>query len=574
MLTHYRRRRSAYPVAPRPRIPRRLIATVIFVLAVAYFFGGNILRLFGFGGPIERLPATVAVEDRGTVTVTLDGEEPKRAENSMKLFAGEGIGTGSSGHATLRFFEGTLARLDQNSSLVVEESTREKDGTRIVLTLERGSLWVHVPDTSASGGTLRSLRTPTLTFTFPPGTEAIVSPSSILVFAAEGEGVEVSLPKHPSVAIGEGQKLTLPGDLPASSVKKDLYDYRTPLDTSTVQLALLTESRSQGEAFSLSMVETGGGSGSDILSVATPSDGQTLVGAMVRVSGTFGTRVETVKVNGYPAVLDREARTFTQDVSLPEGEQEFLVRIQAMDAEGQPLVEMRRMVKRGAGGTPVGAIPSPAITSPARSGETYRTQAAELILRGTSPAEAAVIYVNDYKLKLFTPSKGTWSYLAGTALGNMKPGTNTYDVIAEDAQGRRSAPVRITVIHGEGAEGVVGQGSASSASAPVAVDPRTLPTNDPTAPGTLRVTGDAAQAGFTATGTGFLLEGATSPQTATVWVNDYQLKLYTAGKTFWNYIASPDLKTLKEGVNSFTVIARDGEGKILDKMEVKVEYRK
>ncbi|MEK7218456.1 MAG: hypothetical protein AAB728_03245, partial [Patescibacteria group bacterium] len=101
-----------------------------------------------------------------------------------------------------------------------------------------------------------------------------------------------------------------------------------------------------------------------------------------------------------------------------------------------------------------------------------------------------------------------------------------------------------------------------------------LPQNDPLAPGTLRVTGDAAQAGFSATGTGFLLEGTTVPQTDSVWVNDYRLQLYAAGKTFWNYIASPELKTLREGSNTFTVVARDSEGQILDKMEVKVEYRK
>ncbi|MEK7217851.1 MAG: hypothetical protein AAB728_00120, partial [Patescibacteria group bacterium] len=425
MLTHYRRRRSLYPVAPRPRIPRRLIATVVFVLAVGYFFGGGILRLFGFGGPIERLPATVAVEDRGTVTVTLDGEEPKRAEDSMKLFTGEGIATGSSGHASLRFFEGTMARLDQNSSLVVEESTREKDGTRVVLTLERGLAWVRVPDAAASGGTLRSVRTPLLSFAFPPGTEAIVSPSSLLVFAAKGAGVEVTLPRHDPVTIGEGQKLALPADAPATSLGKDLYAYRTPLDASTVQLPLLTESRAQWASFSQSTVAAAGSSGADLLSVTKPLEGERSAGATVKVAGTFGMRVATVKVNGYPAVLDREARTFTQDVSFPEGETALLLRIQALDAADQPLAEMRRMATREAGGVPVGAIPSPAITSPAKSGETYRTQAAELILRGTSPAEAAVIYVNDYKLKLFTPSKGTWSYLAGTSLGNMKPGTNT-----------------------------------------------------------------------------------------------------------------------------------------------------
>jgi hypothetical protein len=70
----------------------------------------------------------------------------------------------------------------------------------------------------------------------------------------------------------------------------------------------------------------------------------------------------------------------------------------------------------------------------------------KIVIRGKSPARATAIYVNDYKLQLFTPAKGEWSYVASLKLKNMIPGSNTYDVVAEDAQGRRSEAARLTIV--------------------------------------------------------------------------------------------------------------------------------
>ncbi len=573
MLTHYRRRRGLYTVAPRPAVSRRLIATAVFFIAFFYFFGGSVVRLFGFGGPIERLPATLIVEDRGPVNVTLDGGDTKRAENQMKIFAGEKIATSGNGFASLLFFDGSAARLDQNAAVTVKESTREKKGIHLELTLERGNLWVLLPKSDASvdeQDTVRTVRTPLFTFSLPPGTDAVLSPSSLSVLHAPGLGVRVTAPKHDPVMVGEGQQLVLPDGVAAKDVDRDLYAYRSPLATDSHQRLFSNESRIL--LASVTTTSTTTATGTEILTVRTPRDGETVAQGTVAVAGTVGPRVASVTVNGHEAPLDADARTFAQDVSIPEGQTSFALRIQALDAEGSPLEEVQRTVSRKAATVAAGAIPSPIITSPAKTGETYRSDLVEMIIRGTSPTEAAAIYVNGYKLQLFTPSKGTWSYLASVQLGNLKPGTNTYDVIAEDKDGRRSESARVTVVHGEG-ETAMGGDDAQLASSSTAPDLGSLPKNDPLRPGTLKLGGAAASLGFVATGTGFLLEGTTSPDTASVWVNDYKLQLYQAGKTTWNYIASPGLKTLKVGNNVFIIVTRNGEGKILDRMEVKVEYR-
>ncbi len=569
MLTHYRRRRGLYSVAPpRPAISRRLIASAAFIVVFLYFFGGKIVHLFGFGGPIERLPATVSVEEGGTVNVTLDGGNTKRAENGMKIFEGEKISTGGNGHATLRFFEGTLARLDASTEVDVLQSTQEKKDAFVSLSLQHGSLWLTCP--GASGSSLRTVKTPFLTFDLPPNAEVLLSPTFLQVYNADREGVRVSLAKHDPVMVGEGQQLSLPESTAVRDIHSDLYTYRSPLNSATPP-AFITQSKTlfasyRNNAQQIRTTPTG-----DLLTIRTPKDGEKVMDGTVSVSGTVDPSVKSVRINGYAATLDPDTHTFAQVISLPAGESAFAIRISALDAEGNPLAESQRTVSRG---TATSSLPSPEFTVPAKTGETYRTSLAELVIRGTSPLNAAAIYVNNYKLQLFTPSKGTWSYLASLSLGNMKPGTNTYDVVVEDQNGNKSAPARITIIQEQGGrDGVIAtDGSSSAASAPV--NPGTLPTNAPTAPGSLSVTGAAAQLGFIATGTGFVLEGITSPRTASVWVNDYQLKLYKQGKTYWNYLASPDLKTLKEGKNTFTIVARDRDGTILDQLAVNVEYQK
>ncbi|NOS67597.1 MAG: hypothetical protein HOO67_04515, partial [Candidatus Peribacteraceae bacterium] len=99
-----------------------------------------------------------------------------------------------------------------------------------------------------------------------------------------------------------------------------------------------------------------------------------------------------------------------------------------------------------------------------------------------------------------------------------------------------------------------------------------LPTNAPLSPGTLTVTLPTAGTTHTETGTGFLLEGATSAQTSTIAVNDYVLQLYKPGKTTWNYIAETGLNNLKKGKNVYVIVARNAKQEILDTMTYTVEY--
>ncbi len=531
------------------------------LLFAAYLLWTLLLRILGISGGAERAGAMLSVEDRGTVSVTIDGKQ-QRAENGMMLFPGESVSTGPGAHASLEFFDGSQMRLNDGTEVTVAESAHGENTSRISVDLRQGTLWVMTADRkSFSGSVVRSVTSPTLSFALFPGTEALLSPTSLAVFSDVGEGIAVTLKGQEAIMISEGQQWALPSGGAAGS---DLYAYRAPLDAVMARSPFVLESRQK----LLPRAGTGTSGqpvNGDLLTLTAPVNGAVMKDATVNVQGTVGAGVSSVLVNGYPAVLDATKGTFSQQLSPPDGQGDFDIHVQALDASRNVLADVRRTVKRA----PPAPIAAPTVTVPAKTGQTYRTTADELILRGGAPADARGIMINDYKLQLFDPAKGEWSYVAALRLRNMLPGSNIYDVTALDAAGKKSPVARITIIQGEGPDGVV------TTETPAGTASSTVPllNNAPLLPGTLTVTLPKPGTTHSETGTGFLIEGTTSSKTATLWVNDYKLQLYKPGRTVWNYIADVSLNNLKKGKNEYVIVARNAAGEILDRMTYTVEYQ-
>ncbi len=564
-----RHRRGVYPLAQEHTLPRgvRMLLTAGAALFAAYLLWTLLLRLFGIAGGAERAGAMLAVEDRGTVSVTIDGTQ-QRAENGMMLFPGEHLTTGPGAHASLQFFDGSRVRLNESTEISVSESARGESDSRVSVDLRQGTLWLMTAGRrSFTGSIVWAVTSPTLSFTLSPGAEAMLSPTSLAVFSDEGEGIEVSLAGQDSIMISEGQQWALPTG--GTAVSSDLYAYRAPLDAVSARSPFVLESRQKLLPRAAGTASPGRSADAEVLTLALPVNGAVLTESTVHVKGTVGAGVLSVLVNGYPALLDTAKGTFTQQLSPPDpsagsGQGEFEVRVQALDASRTVLADVRRMVKRA----PPAPLAAPTVTVPAKTGQTYRTSAEELILRGGAPSGARGIMVNDYTLQLFDPAKEEWSYVASLRLRNMLPGANVYDVFALDAAGRKSPAARITIIQGEGPEGVVQPSSAAPA---LTAGP--LLSNAPLLPGSLTVTLPTPGTSHSETGTGFLVEGTTSAKTASIWVNDYKLQLYRAGKTTWNYIADVGLNNLKKGKNEYVIVARNDKGEILDTMTYAVEYQ-
>ena len=435
MYLRHRHRRGAYPLAAERQLPR--VARPLLLLAAVILLGFLVRSAFRswISADAARAGAELFTEDRGTVSVIIE-EKEQRAENGMTLLPGETVRTGASARAGLRFFDGTRMRLGEGTELTIDESSKGEQA-RITLTMKQGTLWMQTPSAvTFSGAVQRVITTPSLTFTVPGGTDAAFTALSLAVFSSEEVGVDTGVEGRDSFVIGEGQQWSVPS---GGEIAANPYEHRSPIDSASALSAFAQESRRKMGASSGVPVSSGAAAASELLTVTSPKNGA-VNDPVITVQGTIGDGVVSVLINGQPALVDAAKRTFSQQVSPPEGTAEFEITVRALDANKTVLSEIRRAVTRST----AASLNPPTVTTPAKTGQTYRTAREELILRGTSPAGAVGIMVNDYRLQLFDPAKGEWSYIASTRLGNLFSGTNVYDVYAIDAQGRKSAAARLT----------------------------------------------------------------------------------------------------------------------------------
>lgn len=568
MFFRRRQRRGPYALAAASILPS-FVRTVVLVMVVGgmlFLIGSWVLKLFGAGNQIARASVLLIVEERGPVNVSIEGGAVQRAEDTLKLYAGDRVSTGGGANATLFFFDGSRARLGPQTDVELVDSARGTKESTVEFTVERGSLFLQTPTLAVfSGSVLRTVRAGALTLTVPTGVELVVGVDSALeVFQADGLGIELRVRGFSGpIVIGEGQQLRLPNDVKPGA---DLYAYREPLGSARAAQSFVQESRTAVHRV-VAVRPVSAPAVEEILTVTEPTESAVIEATTVRVAGTMAEHVAQVRVNGYPAVLNRALGTFQQELSLRD-EEEMAINIEALDDKGVVLQEIQRLVRRE-----ITVAESPAITVPAKDGETYRTSRTEFEIRGTAPKGTAGIIVNDYRLQLFKPGSLTWSYLADTELRNLVPGKNVFEVRAIDEAGSFSTPVKITILLEEGPQGVVaGEGGAGAIAAPSSVPPAELPSNPPLKPGTLTVTDPTPGTAHTATGSEILIEGTTDPLTASVWVNDYRLQLYRPGKTTWNYIAKQEFRNLKPGKNVYRIIARNAKDEIIDTVEYVVQY--
>jgi hypothetical protein len=572
---HSRRRHSEYD--SKGGGVRRTVIGVGIILIVLFGAGKWVLSYFGVGNTIQRLGSTLTMEHLGNVQVSIEEGELKRAENEQKLYPGDRVITGPGSRAMLTLFDGTKIRLNEMTDVSIEESALGQEESKLTVYLQEGTVWLATPKKETYTGAIRrTLTTAVLEAALPSQTEAVMTTRSIVVFAADGIGVTLS-PKNSVIplVVGEGQKFTLPTEITG---KEDLYAYRAPLDPFAIASEFVEESRKLHagvvEEVPVKVAEDvpafEEGEDDEALIVLSPENDTTLSLATVEISGRVGRKVSRVRVNGYNAPIDDASLTFSQELALPDLDDVEIV-VVAFAEDDSVLSEIRRQVHRDRK-----PPESPEILLPAKTDQTYNTSNERFIIEGTAPKGTVGITVNDYRLQLFEPGNTTWTYLASTSIDNLKPGKNTYNVIAINKGGYKSEPATLTIVLGDGPEGVVEEDDEETTeedTPTVPSEPSVLPSNTPLRPGSLRVTGPTKGKEHTATGSAFLIEGITVPETDSLWVNDYRLRLYEPGKTTWNYIADSELNTLRRGRNVYTIITRDSRGQVLDTLTYVVTYR-
>ena len=549
----------------------------VVVLATLFLAGRWVLNMFDVGNTVRTVGADLFVERGSSVQVAIDNDDLRRAEDGHKLYPGDRVVTGVGSHARIAFFDGTVLRLSELSDITLERSQQGNDDSELEFFVTQGSAWIKTPSKQTySGSIVRQGTTAVMELTIPANTEAVIGERSVIAFSTDGIGISADVPDSViPIIIGEGQKFVLP---PGASEVDDFYSFRSALDPLAVQSTFVQESRRSILAQLVdpedptTAIPTGV-TGEQELIITSPENDVLVESSTVEISGRVGSSIERIRANGYMIELSDDG-TFSQDLALPDEELVDIV-IVGLAEDGTTVAEARRQVRRDRQ-----PPPPPEITSPATEGQTYRTQSEEFVIQGTTDANTVGISVNDYRLQLYQPGEQAWRYLASTRIDNLQPGRNVYEIRAINNGGYVSEPATIIIMLEPGEEGVIADDSEpedpenpdAEDTEPEQPDPSTLPTNDPLTPGILGITAPNDGSEYQADGE-FLIEGSTSTETYSIWVNDYQLRLYEPGKTFWNYIADPELNTLKPGRNVFRITARNENLEILDQMEYVVRYQ-
>jgi len=573
MLPRHRRRQylAGNSDPRRPALLVRLTVGAVILFSV-WFAASKAISLFdrSVGRKTAAVLSTVMTD---SVQVALQEQDWQRAENGLKLYAGDAVATRGAGDATLKFFDGTIVRLDVGTDVLVEASDSETEGaSEIILKVRSGRIWIVSPEPKAySGAIVRTVVTSNFTAEIPSTTNALIGSTMINVMRAAGVGAKVTLTfsdAKPSLFVGEGQYLSL-----SEQAKRliedgsDPYEFRDPVTLELLKDTFLISSYSQMNK------SVGTGSSTTPAGAATtPTDDQPLVltspenraeinTKTVTVAGKVGARIAQVVVNGQSVTI-KQNLTFSAELSLPKDEPTFAITVEAQDVQGVPVAKIERTIKN----VFKVIIEPPRFKSPVGSGETLKTSQGEVEITGEVSAGIATVVVNDYKLQLFKPGARTWSYLASANLGNMKPGINVFTVYTMDADGNKSPNRSITIDYAPGA-GPSGTGATTVSSSQPA-----LKQNPPLTPGVLVVDKPTAGTSAETNAKEIVIEGRTSAETANISINGYTLSLYLSGKTTWNYIASTELTTMKRGKNVYRVVARNATGEILDVLEYTITF--
>ena len=579
----HRRRYSAYSEPNRSTLSvLKPVMTLVIVAVLIFLLGSWILRLFGVGNATVQMGTILRVEPGSVVSVSIGGSDSVNGIDGQKIYHGDYIETTASQYAHLEFFDGSIVRLNENTTVILTRSERGQKESSISLRLTSGSLWTETGDRETySGSIVRTIDTPSLRLTLPAETESVIGPRSIVVYESQGIGVTLT-PRDVRVpiVIGEGQRFTLPGSVTEDT---DLYAYRSALDPLAISAPFVDQSRqiAGGESVTDTPPESAQPEAtvsedttrtSETLLVSAPDNDATVDGASVDVEGQIGPSVAMVRVNGYNATVDEQKGTFAIAMTLPDRD-DVLITITALDEEGITLAETKRRITRTR--VPPGV---PEVLEPVKTSETYETDEERVVISGTAPKGAVGIIVNEYRLQLYDPAKGEWSYIASTKINNYRPGENVYSVKAINRAGVESEPATITIVLGgdseetgetEGREG----GDTSTGTPDTSEDTTPILNNDPLTPGTLSVILPEAGSSYEASESSFVIEGNAPRGTHTMWVNGYKLSLYQAGNNRWRYIADTKRNTLSRGLNEYEIVARNDAGKVLDKMVYTVTFR-
>jgi hypothetical protein len=403
-----------------------------------------------------------------------------QAYSGTKFLIGDSLKTSRSGKAVIEFFNGTIVRIGDDTSITLSDVEKKPDKETIVLTLDDGELWLNGKKSQGVKEAFYEVRTSNTTVK-AMGTAFEVESNgldeAVRVFSGEVTvDILVSSNGTKRVAdtksVGVGQELILdeaslkafadnnsPSVLQALSDEfKDTewYKWNVKEDKDPTRFGRVPEELNVEEEEMEEETEEEEVAEIGAPEITSPESASVSLseGESLKVTGTIPEIAAEikVKVNGEEqdvpgfeagdAVFEYEISEKEENVEAGENIYVFY----AVDADGKKggtislTVNYEKEVIEIEGEL---TAPKPVTFN----GSTSSTVTdSEVVIKGTVSGAAKVV-VNDYTLSAFKPGDTEWAYYAKESLGNLVPGENEYEVYALDENDNKSEITEFTIIY-------------------------------------------------------------------------------------------------------------------------------
>ncbi len=568
--------------------PFLVLVVFIAIIIAAWKLLGSL-----FGGSDETVSpesveAKVKVEiDSGAARVMAsEGDEWKALPGDIDIFEQEKLQTLSDGRLSLTFFDGNTARLDDSSTLAVDELTKGTTSSQVGLTLEKGNLWVDLTNGNMTDSEF-TVETDTFTVTAPSGSKfALTAPDSLYVLKGQVKADILDGSKVvKTLTVKAAQQLVVTDAVVSNLVKglnkevvfeldktfkaSDWYSWNQKKDGGTADEEEVTpsddETTTDEEEKDPDEEDKENGEGPDTPQITVPGengDEVTLKKTDQFISGTVSEDTEKVIVNEY--TLDQYvpgSGKFTYKASatiknLKVGSNVFTVTAENKAGDKSKVAKITLILPQkvwdDAGlkddtveATSTGDV---AITSP-NGGKNLVTGETSFVIAGTTPSKAAKVMVNGYQLKAFSLGDTSFKYNANTAVGTLKTGQkNVYNVEAFDEDGKKLGSASITI------------DTSGTASETPPTDAKPAQSGALSASINLPSTASA----YETTLNQITIGGAVTGEPEAVYVNGSKVEGYAPGLEKWSMGV-----TLVPGLNNFSVYSeKEGQTSATDTIAV------
>jgi len=344
------------------------------------------------------------------------------------IMQGDEVQSSSDGKFIVEFFDGTLLRMDGNTSLVFTSIDSGSDPA-ITLQLGSGKIWVNkvYRDTAK---TLVTINTKSLGVVSSKGNifevENVGTDEVVRVFSGDGKDIDINVMDKDGKKVVETDTLGVGQEIFITPAALEKYwAYQSPSVINAISdefkatdFYLWNEYEDKSPTkFEKSMdgdkfikVEP------QVVPVTTEGD---VSAEVVPADGTTPTDTKT------PDVAAKTDGTVTpKDVTATAQDPKLAV----------PKLAAPTLLSVGG------------ITKPGADGR-YVVSANPAILKGEVPTGTVKVTVNDFELKKFQAGTKSWTYYANADYGFMKEGENIYQVYAIDDKGNKSEVLTFKVVY-------------------------------------------------------------------------------------------------------------------------------